>query len=383
MSELFPLPEDPLVPELRAFAARWDLARRARELDREPAFPQREFRAMGEAGLLGLTIGTPLGGRGLPPHRAAVALFHLGYLGGTTFAKLSLQPEFSSILAEHGSSEMIDHWFSPLLRGERLIGNQLTEPGAGSDATALALTAASEGDEYVLTGQKSEVAFALDAEAAIVYGRQPETAGAEGITAFLVPQDLPGVRRIPGEGDLGERWQRRGEVEYSGARVPRAARLGEEGQGFRYARAELARERGLLAALYLGVARASWEETVKYVGQRAAFDGPLSGQEAVAFPIVNDAVGLEAAWLFTLQALRRLEDDPNAGAGTALAKATAVDVALRTIDHAIQFHGGRGYSQRLPHEQRWRDVRSGAIAHGPTEVLYWIAARQLWRRPRP
>ena len=380
MSELWPLPDDPLVGPLEAFAASHRLADRGRELDRRPEFPWAEFRAMGANGWLGLTRPASAGGRGLPLGRAAVLLFRLGRASGTAFAKLSLQPEFASVLGERGAPGLVAEWYAPLLRGERLVGNQITEPGAGSDAGALAMSAERDGGQYRLSGEKSEVAFAADAGAAIVYARTRLPSGRDGISAFLVPQELPGIERSVGPPDLGERWQRRGSVRYRDVRVPIDARLGDEGEGLRYVLPELSRERGLLAAIYLGVARAAWEETVRYVGARVAFHRTLSEQQAVAFPLLDDGARLEATWLFVRRSLERLADGAGAEADTAMAKAMASDVALTTIDHAIQFHGGRGYSGALPHEQRWRDVRSGPIAHGPSELLHRVAARQLWPR---
>ncbi len=381
MSELWPLPQDPVAEEASAVARRLRLADRYRELDRRPEFPFAEFRALGEARLLGLTVAERRGGRALPLPRAAVILHRLAYLSGTTFAKLALQPEFCSVLGEQALPELFERWYRPLLRGELLVGNQVTEPTAGSDASALALEAKRDGASYVLTGTKSEAAFADDAEAAIVYGRTPGTQRGDGISAFLVPQKLPGVRRTVEPADLGERWQRRGRVEYDHVVVPASARLGDEGAAFDYLKAELARERGLLAAVYLGVARASWEETVRHVGERSAFGRRLADQQSVAFALTDDGAELEAEWLFTVRALERLERGDDAGGETALAKARASRAALRVLDHAIQFHGGAGYSSRLPHEQRWRDVRSGPIAHGPSEVLEAVAARRLWPAP--
>lgn len=378
MAHLPDLPDDPIVAEVRSAAERLELGRRYRELDRSPRFPRPEFHALAEAGLVGLRTGRELGGRGLPLPRVGVALFHLARLGGTTFAKLSLQPEFSSVLAEHGSRDLIDEWFRPLVRGERLIGNQITEPEAGSDAAAITTRALPRGDDYVLDGTKSEVAFATDAEAAIVYARVPAGDPRREITAFLVPQDLPGVSRSRDSPDLGERWMCRGRVRYDNVRLPRRFRIGEEGEGFEYVRGELTRERALLAAVYLGVAHASWEEAVEYVGARSAFGKPLSHQEGIAFPLVEDEAHLEAAWLYTERVLDRLERGERVEAPAALAKWMSTETALRTLDHAIQFHGGRGYSGDLPHEQRWRDVRSGGIAHGPSEIMRVIAARRLW-----
>jgi cyclohexanecarboxyl-CoA dehydrogenase len=380
MVDLPALPSDPIVDEIRDVASRLDLARRYRDLDRHPEFPHSEFKALGEAGLLGLRTATSLGGRGLSLPRVGVALFHLAYLSGTTFAKLSLQPEFSSVLADHGSPELVDSWFRPMVRGERLVGNQITEPGAGSDAGAIAMVAEPSGETYRLSGTKSGVAFATDAEAAIVYARVRAKDPRHEITAFLVPQDLPGVTRTASQGDLGERWQCRGSVRYEGVEPPARFRIGQDGEGFEYVRSELTREHALLATVYLGVARASWEETVRYVASRHAFGRSLSSQEGVAFPLVEDGGRLDAAWLYAEKVLDRLERGEDVHAEAALAKWMATDAALRAIDHAIQFHGGRGYSSELPHEQRWRDVRSGRIAHGPDEIMLRVAARKLWPR---
>lgn len=379
-TEVPALPSDPLAEELRGFAAAQGLPERYRALDRAPAFPWREFRAMGEDRWLGLHYAERLGGRGLPLPRAGRLLYHLGYWGGTTFAKLSLQPEFCSVLAERGSPEMIRSYFLPLLRGQVLIGNHVTEPTAGSDLSQITAVAEREGDRYVLTATKSEAAFVKDASAALVYARlRPSSHDARGFTAFLVPQDRPGIR-IEVIDDLGERWMRRGTVEYDHVRLTVEDRVGDEGHALTYLLPELSRERALLAMLYLGVARASWEETVRRVGERVVFDRPLYQHEAVGFPLVRDWADLESTRLWAEAALSSLERGEGAVKETALAKAVATEVALRTLDHAIQFHGGSGYSARWAHEQRFRDVRSGSLAHGSTELLYQVATRQLWRK---
>jgi len=382
MGVLPPDAESPLAREVADFVVQHRLFERYRELDRNPAFPHAEFRSLGRAGLLGLRTPKSLGGRGLSLHEVGIGLFHLAFHAGTAFAKLSLQPEFSSVLGSYGSPDLVDTWFRPMVRGETVVGNQVTEPGAGSDAQALALTATPEGDAYVLDGRKSEVALCMDASAAIVYGRVPGPDPREGITAFLVPQDLPGISRHPSSGDLGERWQRRGSVGYDHVRVPRTNRIGEEGKGFEYLRNELTQERALLAAIYLGAAFASWSETVEYVAHREAFGKALLRQEGVSFPLSQDGARLAADWLYVDSTLAKLDQGGDAAAEAALSKWMAVEDSLRTIDHAIQFHGGRGYSQDFPHEQRWRDVRSGGIAHGPSEIMLFVAGHEL-RRSRP
>ncbi|MHB1931866.1 MAG: acyl-CoA dehydrogenase family protein [Thermoplasmata archaeon] len=378
-----PLPDDPLVPDLVEFCEHHRLAESSARLDQQPEFPWEIFRRMGHAGYLGLTVPSERGGRGLPATRAAVLLFHLAYRSGTTFAKLSLQPEFASVLGEQGGPELVAEYFAPMLRGETLVANQVTEPAAGSDAGGLQLTAALERGEYRLDGVKTEAAFAVDARAAIVYGRTSDEPGTRGISAFLVEQDREGVRRSLSPPDLGERWMRRGQIVYEGVRVPIDHRLGPEGSGFKLVRTELTRERGLLAAIYLGVARAAWDRSLQHAAQRRAFGEPLARQSAVRDRLVDAWAELESSWLLVLWALERFDRGERADAYTALAKATATRVALEVIDTALQFHGGRGYSSELPFERWWRDVRSGGIAHGPTEIMRRIASKGLWGEDGP
>jgi cyclohexanecarboxyl-CoA dehydrogenase len=373
------LPEDPIRDEVEAFVRTHRLADRYRSLDAHPEFPWSEFGVMGKSRWLGLTLSEEHGGRGLPLPRAGVALQEFGYRSGTTFAKLCLQPEFSSVIAAHGSAEMHRQYSLPLARGDLLVGNQITEPHAGSDLSHLATKVERKGGHFLLSGTKSQAAFAADAQSAIVYARTGGMADS-GVSAFLVPQDLPGIERRVIE-DLGERWMRRGMVTYTSVEIPSDLLIGEEGRGLDYLKVELTHERALLGAIYLGVARASWEETVQEAENRTVFEGPLSAQEAVAFPLVEDGTRLASAWLYTERVLERLDRGERADDAAAMSKWLATDVALRTLDHAIQFHGGRGYSKELPHEQRWRDVRSGALAHGTSEVMHRVAAHRRWPMP--
>jgi butyryl-CoA dehydrogenase len=370
------VPDRPIAAEVRLASAELHLAERAATLDRAPEFPAAEFRSLGDRGLLGLRTSKDDGGRGVPLLDAAVGLHEFGRTSGTTFGKLSLQPEFCSVLGALGSAAVRTEYLRPLTAGRRLIGNHVTEPGAGSDAAAISCRARRDGEFYELEGVKSEAAFAVDADAAIVYA-QVEGAG---VTAFLVPQSLEGVERTLAPPDLGERWMRRGQVAYHAVRVPAELRLGSEGSAFVALKDELTRERLLLAAIYLGVGRASFEDVVAYAGERQAFGRPLRAHQGVAFPLAADWGRLDAAWTYVERAVERLESGTEVAAEAALAKTMAVEASLTAIDHAIQFHGGRGYSSALPHERRYRDVRSGRLAHGPDEVLWRVAGGRLWPR---
>jgi cyclohexanecarboxyl-CoA dehydrogenase len=373
-----PTGPDPLDERLAAFDGDGRLARRSRELDERPEFPWPEFREMGSVGLLGLTVPKAAGGQGLSALRAGRLLFGLAARGGTVFAKLSLQPEFSSVLCREGSGALQAEYFQPLVRGERLVGNFITEPDAGSDVGAIRTHARRHGDRYVLEGTKSEAAFAEDASAGIVYARTDgAAAGSAGLSAFLVPLDLPGVERevVP---DMGERWMRRGRVLLHDVSIPLENRIGPEGGILASLRGELTHERALLASIYLGVGWASWRETVVYTGERRAFDQTLSRHEGVSFPLVEDWARLESAWTYVERLLQRLDRGDAVDGEAALAKWLCGSTALLAVDHAIQFHGGRGYSRGLPHEQRYRDLRSAGLAHGTSEIAHVVAARSLW-----
>ena len=373
------VPAGPKLAVVRRAVEELRLKDRAAELDHTPEFPRAEFRELARRGLVGLVTPRSLGGQGLPLPEVGATLFELAYASGaTTFAKLSLQPEFCSQLAERGSETLRKAHFGPLLRGEHLVGNQITEPGAGSDVRGLAAEAVPAKGGYRLSGTKSEAAFAVDADSAIVYAQVPKhEGGAGGLTAFLVPQNIPGIHRHH-VADLGERWMRRGTVTYRDVVVPTDHRIGAEGEGLAGVLPELNRERALLSLIYLGVARRTLEETVEHVGGREAFGGPLSRQEAVAFPLAESWAEVDAACLYALDVLERWGTLKDGAGEAAMAKWMATEVALRVHDRAIQFHGGRGYSGALPFERRWRDVRSGALAHGTSELMHVTAGRTLW-----
>lgn len=375
-----PVPPDPLREEVRRFDAHRGLWARARAVDASPRFPSEEFRALGEAGLIGLSVPAEFGGRGLPASRAARALFELALRGGTMYAKLSLQAEFTSVLARAGDERLRAEQYRPLLRGERLIGNQITEPSAGSDLAGLTTRARPVDGGFRLDGTKSQAAFAADAAEALVYARLDGDPDPRGLTAFLVPQDGPGRERSA-EPDLGERWMRRGTVTYRDVYVPADRLVGAPGRALDHLRSELAHERALLAAVYLGSAWGTWVEAVRHAGERTTFGRRLADHEAVAFPLVEDWARLTAAWQLLERTLARVDAGTATEAESALVKWFAAEVALAAADHAIQAVGGAAYSEARPFAQRWRDLRSARLAHGTDEVMHIVGARALWPRP--
>ena len=366
----------------RRFAQVHGLRDRARELDITPAFPWNEFREIGGKGWLGPRVPVEFGGKGWGFRLEAALLEELAASGGSVFAKLVLQPEFCAVL-RRGSPELVDRWYRPMLRGEALVGNHVTEPGAGSDVRALVTTAErvtdGTGERFLLRGTKSEAAFVQDAGAAIVYARTKGGDPREGLTAFLVPQDARGIS-IETHADMGERWMRRGTVHYDGVSLPLSAQIGEEGKGLQYLVEELTEERVMLGVIYLALAGASLQEVSEHVQNRKVFGKRLADLEAVGFALVEDRTYLDATRLYVGAVLDDLERRKATAGKASMAKWLANTVALRVLDHAIQFSGGAGYSSKLPHERRWRDVRSGGLAHGSSETLKMTAVREMLGR---
>src|SRR5262249_31818348 len=201
------------------------------------------------------------------------------------------------ILGKSASDEVKRRWLPPTARGEALIALALTEPGVGSDAANLACRAVQDGDSYVLTGEKSGISLAMAAQAAVVFARTDADAKARGVTAFLVPLDLPGVARSPLK-DMGTRVVGRAVLSFDHVKVPASHRVGAEGTGFYQVMQGFDYNRVLIALACLGVAQVSLEETMAYVKDRHAFGRALATFEGVSFPIAEAATYIDAArWL--------------------------------------------------------------------------------------
>jgi cyclohexanecarboxyl-CoA dehydrogenase len=284
--------QEALVRTLRAFA-RKELAPRSAAWDKSGEFPWDVWRRMGELGLLGLRTPAAYGGQeadyvtfGLAMQEIARGDFGCTY--GIQLAGLA-----GEILGRNAPEELKRRWLPPTARGEAVIALALTEPGVGSDAAQLACRAERDGEDgYVLTGEKSGISLAMAAQAAIVFARTGP-GGAHGVTAFLVPLDLPGVSRSALR-DMGTRVVGRAVLSFDHVRLPRSHRIGDEGRGFHQIMQGFDYNRVGIALACLGVADVSLEETMAYARERRAFGRPLAGFEGVSFAIAEAATQLEA-----------------------------------------------------------------------------------------
>jgi cyclohexanecarboxyl-CoA dehydrogenase len=266
-----------------------------------------------------------------------------------------------------------------MTRGEAVIALALTEPGVGSDAQNLVCRAARDGEDYVITGEKSGISLGMAAHASIVFAKTDPSKKAQGVTAFLVPLDLPGVSRSPIR-DLGSRAIGRAVLSFDHVRVPASHRLGAEGTGFYEVMRSFDFNRVFIALACLGAAQVSLDETMAYVKERKAFGRTLATFEGVSFPIAEAATHLEAARWLAYRALWLADrGEPNTKE-SAMVKWWAPQLAVQVIHQCLLLHGHYGYTAELPFEQRLRDVLGLEIADGTAQVMKIIVARELMGR---
>jgi cyclohexanecarboxyl-CoA dehydrogenase len=378
MDLAFTAEQEEFIRTLRSFARR-ELQPRSATWDRTGEFPWDAWRQMGRLGLLGLRIPAPYGGQPADNLTFGLAMEEIARGDFACTYGLQLAGLAGEILGRQAPEELKARWLPPTARGETVIALALTEPGVGSDAANLACRAEGDGDEYVLTGEKSGISLGMVAEAAIVFARTTPGTRAQGVTAFLVPLDLPGVWRTPLR-DLGTRAVRRALLAFDQVRVPASHRLGAEGTGFRQVMQGFDYNRVGIALACLGVAQVSLDETMAYVKERRAFGRALASFQGVSFPLAEAATHVDACRWLCYRALWRADRGLPYTKESAMAKWWAPRLAVETVHQCLLFHGHYGYTDELPFEQRLRDVIGLELGDGPAEVMKMIVARELMGR---
>ena len=378
MDFAFSSEQDELIRTLRAFA-RKELQPRSAHWDKSGEFPWEAYRQMGELGLLGLRIPAAHGGQDGDYLTFGIAMEEIARGDFACTYGLQLAGLAGEILGRSGGDEVKTRWLPPTARGEAVVALALTEPGVGSDAANLACRAERDGESYVITGEKSGISLGMIARAAIVFARTDPGGRARGVTAFLVPLDLPGVSRSPLR-DMGTRAIGRAVLAFDRVRVPASHRLGEEGTGFYQVMQGFDYNRVGIALACLGVAQVSLEETMAYVKERTAFGRALATFEGVSFPIAEAATHVDACRWLCYRALWLADHGQRHTKESAMTKWWAPRLAVDTIHQCLLFHGHYGYTDELPFEQRMRDVIGLEIGDGAAEVMKMVVARELMGR---
>jgi cyclohexanecarboxyl-CoA dehydrogenase len=282
------------------------------------------------------------------------------------------------IIGRNGTDEVRKAWLPRVASGDAIVALALTEPSVGSDAARLACRAERDGDAYVLTGEKSGISLGVVAHGAIVFARTGG-AGAQGVTAFLVPLDLPGVARNALR-DMGSHTAARAVLAFDRVRVPVSHRLGPEGSGFRQVMKGFDYNRLLIALACIGLAQISLDETIAYVKERHAFGRALARFEGVSFPIAEAATHLDAARWLCYRGLWLADRGEPHTRESAMSKWWVPKLATDTIRQCLLFHGHYGYTDELPFEQRLRDAIGLELGDGTAEVMKVVVAREVMGR---
>lgn len=291
---------------------------------------------------------------------------------------LALQGLGAHPVLRSGSAAQRERWLPGVREGRLVAAFALSEPGAGSDAAALALEAAPDGAGWRLGGQKCWISNAPEADFYTVFARTGEAAGARGITAFLVPADRPGL-----SGEALEMLSPHpiGSLSFDGVPVGREDVLGEPGQGFRVAMETLNLFRPSVGAFAVGMARAALDATLAHTAGRTAFGGVLADLQAVAHRVAEMATRTEAARLLVYAAAGAYDaGSPDVPRRAAMAKLLATETAQYVVDHAVQLHGAAALRRGHLLEHLYREVRAPRIYEGASEVQRTIIAKELYRR---
>lgn len=350
----------------------------AAQWDRERTFPADVHRQLAELGAYGVLVPEEYGGAGLDALALAVILEEIAAGDGGTSTAISVNNcPVCSILLTFGNEQQKRNWLTPLARGEMLGAFCLTEPQAGSDASALRTTATRDGDSYVLNGVKQFITSGKNGNVAIVMAFTDKSAGKRGISAFIVPTDAPGYVVARLEEKLGQHSSDTAQIVFDNCRVPAANLIGAEGEGYRIALSGLEGGRIGIAAQSVGMARAAFEAALAYAKERESFGQPLFSHQAVQFRLADMATQLEAARQLIWHAAALKDAGQPCLTEAAMAKLFASEAAERICSAALQIHGGYGYLSDFPVERIYRDVRVCQIYEGTSDIQKILIARGL------
>ena len=358
--------------------SREKLAPTAAERDREHKFPAAELKEMGQLGLLGMTTPEAYGGSEIGAVAYACVLEEIAAGDGACSTILSVHNSVAcGPIVKFGTEEQKQRFLPKLASGEWIGGFALTEPQAGSDASALLTRAKRDGDHYVLSGTKQYITSGKNGQVIIVFAVTEPAAGKKGISAFIVPTDTPGYKVVRVEEKLGQHSSDTCQIAFDDMRLPADLRLGAEGEGYRIALSNLEGGRVGIASQSVGMARAAFEAARDYARERVTFGKPLTEHQAVAFRLAGMATEIEAARQLVHHAAQLREAGRPCLSEASMAKLFASEMAERVVSNAIQIFGGAGYCRDYPVERIYRDVRVCQIYEGASDIQRMVIARAL------
>ena len=372
--------EKALQEEVRRFVKEEVSSDFLRKMDADEIKYPREFvEKLGRQGLLGLRFPREYGGRGMKWTGEIAALEEMGVLGTALSCAFAMPSIVGEALYHFGTPRQKEKYLKPMLKGELIAAEALTEPRGGSDFFGATTTATKDGDYYILNGQKRFIVGAEGADFFFVYARtNSEGPGHKSLSAFIVERDM-GVEVKKVYGLLGTRGGGTGRIVFRDVKVPKENLVGEENGAAVIFNRMMIPERLTSAGGALGMARAALDVAVRYSSRRKAFGRHIREFQGVSFKVADAIMDLDAARGLTYLAAKMADSGRDARRLVSEAKRFSTEMAWRVVNHAMQILGGIGYTHVFPVERLLRDIRLIMIWTGTSEIMNLIIQHEYYK----
>lgn len=352
----------------------------AHEMDEAEKYDMGLLKEMQSLGFFGIPYSENYGGAGLDVLSYVLCMEEMSKVDASTGITLSVHTSLCcASINEFATEEQKQKWLRPLVDGSKIGCFGLTEPNAGSDAAGARTTADKVGDEYIINGSKIFTTNSGFADTFLVFALTDKTAGAKGLSAFLVDRNTPGLTVTPDIPRMGIRAASNAEVVYEDVHVPAENLLGGEGKGFKIAMKALDGGRIGIAAQSVGIAQGAIDLAIKYVKERKQFGKPIAAFQNTQFKLAEMQTWVDAARLMTWRAAIAKDAGLDYGVYAAMAKLMASDVVNNVTRGCVQLFGGYGYAREYIVERFHRDAKITEIYEGTSEVMKMVISGGMLR----
>jgi alkylation response protein AidB-like acyl-CoA dehydrogenase len=353
------------------------------ERDEQMKFPKDQISKLADLGFMGMMVDTKYGGSGLDTISYVIAMEEISKVDASVSVCMSVNNSLVCWgLEAYGTEEQKQKYLIPLAQGKK--NNELftgafllSEPEAGSDATSQRTTAEDKGDHYLLNGTKNWITNGGTASIYLVMAQTDVVKGSNGINAFIVEKEWPGVVVSGKENKLGIRASDTHTILFNDVKVPKENKIGEEGFGFKFAMKTLAGGRIGIASQALGIASGAYELALSYSKTRKAFGTEIKNHQSIAFKLADMATRIEAARMLCFKAAWDKDQNADYTVSSSMAKVYASETAMWTATEAVQIHGGYGYVKEYHVERLMRDAKITQIYEGTSEVQRIVISRSI------
>ncbi|MDR3272918.1 MAG: acyl-CoA dehydrogenase, partial [Flavobacteriaceae bacterium] len=347
----------------------------AAEIDEQERFPIETVEKMAKTGIMGIPVPVQYGGAGGDNIMYTIAVEELSRFCATTGVIVSAHTSLCvAPILEHGTEEQKQKYLPKLAAGEHIGAFGLTEPNAGTDASAQQTTAVADGDKWILNGNKIFITNAGYAQTYVIFAMTDKSQGVKGISAFIVEKGTTGFTFGKKELKMGIRGSATAELVFENCVIPKENLLGKIGGGFSIAMKTLDGGRIGIASQALGIAQGAMDETVKYVKERKQFGKALGKFQNTQFQLADLETKIQASRLLVRNAAFKKDNAVPYSDAAAMCKLFAAETAMEVTTKAVQFHGGYGYTREYPVERMMRDAKITEIYEGTSEVQRMVIA---------